>query len=408
MHTAEGAAPPRSARHATAYVVTHYLLMYLGYYGLISTLVVTLKAASFTDARVAVLVMVFALTNKISNIPLAPLLDRIPAAYSVLIGCLVASGGFVGLRFASGMVATVVALGVAGIGISVNALASKQLAAAASDRIENQSQLFSLISIGVNVAAAVAAPLALLFVDRGQHGWVLLAVALLYGVAGVATFLNRRIVPVAASASKRAFSVRTYTALARTPGVREFLLVNMFYWFLYGQLFNVLAVYVSQDLHEADRLGWLYTANAALVVVAQLAVTRMAGAWSRGSQLNTVVASYSVFAVGFAVAWAMPGYWGAVAFVVVFTTAEMLYVPAGDVVIVRLIPQGDRAVGYSVFAVSTAIGEALGAGAGVWTYRWFAEDGVFWLLAAVLAVVFTIVTHLLRRSSAGLRAAAAG
>lgn len=395
----------RDARRATTYVVSHYLLSYLGYYGLLSTLVVALTVASFNAGQTAALVMVFALTNKVANIPMAPWLDRIPAAHSVLLGCGMAGAGFVGLRFATGMPMTVMSLGFAGIGISINALASKQLAAAASDRIKNRSQLFSLISIGVNIAAAVAAPLALLFVERRQHGQVLLAVAAVYCIAGVVTFANRATVRMG-NHTTRAWSLGVYRTVLREPGMRAFLLINMFYWLMYGQLYNVLAVYVSKTLNAPTSLGWLYTLNALLVVGLQLVVTRLADRWTKGRQLITVVMSYALFAVSFIAVCLLPGYGGAVVFVILFTVAEMMFVPSGNVLIVRLIRQQNRAVGYSLFAISTALGEALGGGAGVASYQWLTDHGYgneFWLATAGLAVAFSLITQRLHRSSAGLR-----
>ncbi|WP_405164119.1 MFS transporter [Nocardia sp. NBC_01499] len=396
-------ADPRYAGRATRFIVTHYLLSYLGYYGLLSTLAVALSAASFNAGQIATLVMVFALTNKIANIPLAPWLDRMPTALAVLVGCVMAGAGFVSLRFATGMPMTVLSLGFAGVGISINALALKQLAAAASDRIENRSRLFALVSISINIAAAVAAPLALFFVDRGHHGDVLLAVAALYCLAGLVTFANRAAVPMGERAT-RAWSIGVYLAVLREPGLRAFFAINTFYWFMYGQLFNVLALYVTDTLNAPGVLGPLYTVNALMVVVLQLGVTRLTGRWTKGRQLNAVMLANVVFVFAFLSAFLLPGISSAIVFVVLFTTAEMIYMPSGDVLIVGLIRQQNRAVGYSIFAISTALGEALGGGAGVAAYRWLADHGhgqQFWLAAAILAVAFYAITQWLRRTAAG-------
>lgn len=391
----------------SGYVVTHYLLTYLGYYGLMSTLVVTLSAAAFEGHEIALLVMVFAFTNKVANIPLAPWLERVPAASSVLLGCVMAAAGFVCLRFADGMALTATSLALAGVGISINALASKQLAAAASDLTENRARLFSLVAIAVNIAAAVAAPLALLFVEREQQGYVLWATAAVYATAGVVTFLNRAVLPVA-PLEAGASSLRAFPAVLRLPGLRAFLVINFFYWMLYGQLFNVLAVYVSGTLDSPGELGWLFTLNALLVVCLQLGVTRLAERWTKGRRLVTIVLAYGVFVVSFMTPYLLPGYVGAVIFVMLFTLGEMMFVPSADVVFVTLIGQRSRAVGYSLFAISTALGEAIGGGAGVATYRWLSDHGhgqEFWLMAAGLALAFTLLTYKLRGCSNALRPA---
>lgn len=99
------------------------------------------------------------------------------------------------------MLTTVLALGFAGVGISINALGVKTLGAAISDRLENRSRLFALISVSINISAATAAPIALFFVERKLHEDVLLAVAALYVLAGAVTFANRAKFPAASASS---------------------------------------------------------------------------------------------------------------------------------------------------------------------------------------------------------------
>lgn len=400
-HGPRTAVPERPGRAANP-IVLHYFLTNLGYFGLMSTLVVALNAAGFPAGRIAVLVMVFTLTNKIAKIPLAPWLDRISATGSVLLGCLMAAAGFAALGYVTGLPLTAVCLALAGTGISVNALASKQLAAAASDRTGARARVFSLINIGINVAAAVAAPVALYFADRHRHGLVLLAIAVVYCVAGAATYVNYSRLGVERHSAPIS-SWRSYLDTLRMPGLGPFLLVNLFGWFLYGQLFNVLALHVSRTLASPQKLGWLYTLNALLVVVLQLSVTRLAGRFGRGQHANTVVLAYATFVLAFLSAYLLPGYGGAVVFVVVFTVAEMMFIPSVDVVLLDLIGAQNRAVGYSVLSISTAIGEASGGGAGVASYRWFVDHRhgpLFWLVGAGLAVGFVLVTHWLKPAMA--------
>jgi MFS family permease len=367
--------------------------------------VVALSAAGFDAGRIAILVVVFTLTNKVAKIPLAPWLDRFSPAASVLLGCAMAAAGFAGLHLAGlhlagSLPATAACLSLAGVGIAVNALASKQLAAAASDQAAVRARVFSLINVGINIASAVAAPVALFFAARHQHGVVLLAIAAFYTVAGVATYLNfsrlrleRHTAPVT--------SWRAYTHMLRLPGLGAFLLVNLFGWFLYGQLFNTLALYVSKTLAAPGMLGWLYTLNALMVVFLQLGLTRVTVRLSGGRTIVTVAVGYVTFGAAFLAPFLLPGYGGAVVFVVVFTLAEMMFVPNMDVLLLDLIGQRNRAVGYSILSISTALGEATGGGAGVAGYRWLADHGysnAFWLIAALLAVVFTLTTHGLRRT----------
>jgi MFS family permease len=219
------------ARRSVRYIVAHYFMTNLGYFGLLSTLVVTLNEASFDASQIAMLVMVFTLTTKVAKIPLAPWLDRMPAAKSVLIGCIMASAGFVLLYVAKGVSLTACALALSGTGISINALASKQLAASASDMVGNRAKLFSIINIGINIASAVAAPFALALVEHGAHGYVLLGIAVTYSAAGIVTFLNFSKLGMKHPDGGTA-SFRSYFNLLRLPGLGPFLLINFFGWLL--------------------------------------------------------------------------------------------------------------------------------------------------------------------------------
>lgn len=391
---------------ATRSITLHYFMTNMGLFGLLSTLAVSLTAAGFSGGQTGFLILVFTIANKVSKVPLARWLDRISAPLSVLLGCVIAAAGFTGLRIAGGLAATAATLALAGLGISVNALASKQLAADASDRSGNRARLFSLINITVNVASAAAAPVALFFVQRHEHGYVLTGVSVIYCLAGVTTFLNYRRLRLDSRVLAPESSVRGYLAILRLPGMRSFMLINLLGWSCYGQLFNALALHVSSAPGATDRLGWLYTINALLVVVAQLGVTRVTEKLSKGRQIVTTVAAYATFALAFATIYLVPGYPGAVAGVVLFTVGEMMFVPTMDVLLLRLLGKESRALGYGVFSIGNAVGEAIGGGGGVAVYRWLGDGGHgpdFWLIAAALALVSAVLTQRLHVTSPGLR-----
>lgn len=396
------------ARRGARYIVGHYFMTNLGYFGLLSTLVVMLSAASFDAAQIAMLVMVFTLTTKVAKIPLAPWLDKMPLTHSVLIGCGMATLGFTALYMAQGLYVTACALALAGTGISINALASKQLGAAASDVLESRARLFAIINVGINVASAIAAPLALSLAEHGMHRSIPCVIAVIYGVAGLTTALNFSRLGLKPAVGGAA-SLRAYVDMLQRPGLRSFLMINFFGWLLYGQLFNSLALYVSETLAAPGKLGWLYTLNAVLVIGLQLTVTHLTGRWTKGHQLSTVFLSYATFTIAFVVLALVPGYGGAIVFVVFFTLAEMMFVPSVDVLLLGLIGKENRAVGYSVLSISTAAGESVGGGIGLAAYRWMANHGSgeeFWLGLAGLSLVFVAATWLLQRSSSGLRSPA--
>jgi DHA1 family multidrug resistance protein-like MFS transporter len=166
---------------------------------------------------------------------------------------------------------------------------------------------------------------------------------------------------------------------------------------------------VSSTLESPDKLGWLYTLNALLIVVAQLGVTRLAAWWTKDRQVSAAVAAYTTFTLSFITIYLVPGYLGAVLAVVVFTLAEMMFVPTMDVLLLRLLGQESRAIGYGIFSISNAVGEGVGGGVGVAVYRWLSDGGdggKFWLIAAALGLASAVITNRLRVTSAGLRSLA--
>jgi predicted MFS family arabinose efflux permease len=403
------AAMSAPGRNGIVYIVGHYLVTSFGYFGMLATLVVILNSAMFGTADIAVLVATFGITNRVAKIPLAPWLDRMPAAHSVLLGCTLAACGFGGLYLASGLAYTAAALVVAGTGIAINGLATKQLAAAASDLAAQPARVFSMINIAVNVSSAIAAPAALLLLDHRRHEYVTLLIGAIYLAAGAITWLNFSSMPVEPR-GLAPLSLRTYLDVLRAPGLRGFLLINAFGWFLYGQLFNVMALHVSGTLGLASQLGWLYTLNALLVVALQMGVTSLSNRLSKGNPLGALSGSYAIYLLAFVAAWAIRGYAGMVAMVILFTVAEMVFIPTIDVMLLKLVEKNNRAIGYSLLAISIATGESLGAACGMTAYRHFAALGhseLLWLAVAGMALLFIAATSVISKLSGGLAAQAA-
>lgn len=396
------------AKTGMAYIVGHYFMTSVGYFGLLSTLVVILSASSFDAAQIALLIATFSIANRAAKIPLAPWLDKIPTTYSVLAGCWLAALGFACLGLAANTALMAVALMVAGTGVAINSLAIKQLAAAASDLAGNRAKVFGIINVAVNVSSAIAAPLALMLVEHGMRQYVAPIIALIYFSAGTITFLNFSKIQTAPGTVAKP-SLRSYLEMLKVPGLPGFMLINAMGWFLYGQLFNTVALHVSKTLGSPVKLGWLYSLNAVLVVCFQLAVTSFSERACRGNPMLTILLSYAVYMMAFVSAYLVPGYPGMVVLVTLFTFAEMMFIPSVDVLLLGLIGKHNRAVAYSILAVSIAIGESLGGGAGVAAYRWLslkgATDGL-WLAIGALALAFIAIAKIIERSSSGLRSLA--
>jgi MFS family permease len=373
-------------------ISVHYFLTSCAYFGLMSSLVVILQAGA-SAASVGAFVGLFLFASKIAKIPLAPLLDRFPPGVTAACGCMLASVAFLLLARAQSGMAIMATLFIAATGISINALSAKQLAAAAADQIGNRGKLFSLVNVVVNCSSALAAPVALFFVGQHQHQGVLNGVALVYLLAASLAYVNFN-APAPSRVEQHGSPLGRYLEIFLLTGMPGFLLMNLFGWFLYGQLFNAFALYVSSALNIPVSLGALYSLNAVLVIVLQLPVTHWVQKAFKGTRY-VHAAAYLIFAVAFCIPPGMPGLAGAILFIVLFTAAEMLFMPNVDVRMLELVGDRSRAIAYGLLSLSSAAGEALGSASGISMYQLFAQGGYrhgYWIAMTVLAFVFTAVT----------------
>lgn len=384
--TVRTGSPPRPA-----VAVLHYALTGVGYFGLMAVLVVALRRQGLHAGEIAVCAAVFSISSKVAKIPLAVVLDRLSAPAALLLGCAVAGLSLAVLPSAAGLPVTAATLAVTGLGASMNALASKQLAARASDAAASRATVFAVINVAVNVASAVAAPLALLVLDGGRLQLLFALLGAAYLLAGLVTYglLRGADWP---PPSRQGWGV--YQDVLRTPRLPQLLLVNASGWFLYAQLFNALPLYLTESLGAGAELGLLFTTNALLIVLLQVPVGRFLERVTGGVPHVMLVVSTALFAVAFLLGGLGSGLAPVVALVVVFSLAEMAFVPTVDVALLETIQSRHRAAGYSVLSVATALGEAGGAAAGLTVFAWLharGSDRVFWFVVCGAAVLATLL-----------------
>lgn len=174
---------------------------------------------------------------------------------------------------------------------------------------------------------------------------------------------------------------------------RPFLLLclaHSTYLLAYNQLYLALPEEVVRVTGSQSALGWLFALSSLLVVLAQLPVTRRAGALA--DHRTTLCLGLLCVAAGFAVValaaplhlTGAPGLLPAAGYVLLLATGQMLTVPAARALVTRLVDE--RRLGLAMGAMSSlsglvvlggsaATGALLGSGASPQT--------VWWVLAAV-------------------------
>jgi MFS family permease len=366
-------------RRAVA-VTAHYTTFSAGYFGIMSVLVLSSSRAGVPAHTIAIGMVVLTVAAKVGKIPLSFVLDRIPANLSILVGCLAAGAATIAIPHVEGF-ALLSVLAALGIAISVNGLASKQAAADASDALRSRETLFAVVNVGVNVASAITAPLALLILDEGGRVTTFTCLGALYATAGVVGGSILR-APGPRAVRPRGFFA-AYGSVLRTPQVATLLLINAFGWFFYAQLFGSLPIVVSQQ-HDAAVLGVLIAINAATIITLQVPVSAVLRRALGDRPDRWIATGIVLFAASFAVAASWPTLPGLIIMVVLFSLGEASFVPAVDVELVRLVDPTLRATGFAVVSSSTAVGESLGSAIGITVATAFADSAPGWGLWAAL------------------------
>jgi len=165
-----------------------------------------------------------------------------------------------------------------------------------------------------------------------------------------------------------------------------FMLMGLVVWLVYFQMNTTLAVFLH-DVHgiEPEGFGLLLSLNAIMVVLLQFAVTRWLRERNYPSML-VLAAGTLLYAVGFS----MFGYVATVAMfvlaMVIITIGEMLVVPTGQAVAVRLAPEDMRGRYMAVLG----FGFAIASGSGTWLAGQISKYMGFewvWLLAGIVGTL---------------------
>lgn len=370
------------------YAFTHALLSNFAYFSIVATLVLALKSHGVAPEAIAFSAIGFTWAYRGGRVVLAPLLDRSSISVTLVTGCLCAAVSLVVAATATGPSVVVAAVMGFGIGMSVNALATKQLVARVSDTLVERERVFSIYNVVVNAAATLAPLLAILLLETGGTRALWLLLAVFYAAIGLAAggVFRRDARPASATA------VPAYRRLLGIAQVRRLLVLNAFGWFFCGLLVSVIPLYASALSDGSGAFKWLLVLNAALIVLLQVPFTLLLERSPTMIRSRVIPLSLTVFAAAFLVLAAWGTQSGLVLFVIVFTTAEMLFLPSLESQFAGAVPGDARASAYSLLALSCAAGESAGAFLAITGYTALGQGAsvaALWLGFVVLAVAFS-------------------
>ncbi|MEW2490787.1 MFS transporter [Streptomyces sp. NPDC048411] len=362
MNTLAPARPTAAARRSRTALLAQWTLACSAVWALLTVLPLHLTQNRHVGVgAAAALVTEAALSLRLMRIVAGPALARLSPAAAIRCALLLGGASFVGLALCDGHpVALAVVLPLIGLGFGMNALALKLIATAAPPT--EHATGFAAQAVAVNVGMALG-PLAGVAV---YHAYGVTAFFLAAALAhAAALFLVLAVRSPGADEAGTTMPLRTLLpVLVRDRGLRVPLALTAAGFVLYTQLFATLPLYVSDGLGRTGLLGTVFLANGALIVVLQMPLMMLVKRW-RLSPVPVSLAGFGCFAAAFGclgagrdVVWLFIG-------VVLATFAEMLLMPSLDVLIGSAGPPDRRVAYFSLAALATALGEAVGSFTGV-------------------------------------------
>lgn len=392
-------------RRLVVQVSTDYVFSHLGYFTVMPVLPILL-AAQFADHGaqwVGIALFTLAAAVRGGSLVVSRAIHRTPVRRTVVLGLLLAAAGF-GLsgRFES-PAPVLAALAVAGLGISVNALAMRAYVAVATDDVARRNGVYSAIQIAVNISASVGPVLANLLLAT-HRSTVLLVVSACYVVAaGSMALMIPAGVRLDRGAQRPAPILRLFAALG-SDAFRSIAVAVVGGSFLYAQFFSAFALFINLASEDSLVRAGCFTLNAVLVVALQVPVSRWIGARLAAGEppLRWLLVGVVGFGCSFAIV-ALGGttVWSAYLSIAVLSAAETVFTPLVSTAFMEAGAGRPPIEVLNLRQIASTIGESSGAfvGGAVFLVAVRADhDALFWWALALVAALTVALTAMTART----------
>ncbi|MFE5942995.1 MFS transporter [Streptomyces sp. NPDC056480] len=360
-------APSRSraaeGRAAHRAVLAQWTLACCAVWALLTVLPLHLTQTRHLSAgTVAALVTEGVVCLRLMRVLAGQALGRLRPATAIRLALGLGAAAFAVLAAAGGHpVALAALLPVVGLAFGMNAMALKLIAAAAP--AAGRTRGFAAQAVAVNIGMALG-PLAGVAVQQrfGMAAFCLAAAGANLVALGPVLAVRP---PEGADRKPAGVPLRAQLSLlGRDRGPRVPLALIALGFVLYTQLFATLPLHASTILGSDGSLGTVFLVNGLLIIVLQLPLVLLTD--RLGLSPGTLcLLGFGCFAAAFA---CLGAGWGAVGLftgVVCVTFGEMFLMPSLDVLVGASGPSDRHAVYFSLAALATGLGEALGSFVGV-------------------------------------------
>jgi MFS family permease len=388
-------------------LLAQYLFTQFAFYGLLPFLpILLIDTYGLSAGSAGTLLLVFASLVRGGSVVVGQLLENLPQKRTAIASLFATGGGLTILALVDELWMVVTALALAGLGISVGGVVVRALLAQQSSGRTALAKAFASIGVLTNIAAGVAPLLT---------GWLAEALQprVLFLVSGVAYFLAGLVLfavpgapapPVKGPRDWTPMRLRSYLDLLRLPAFRRLMYASTGFWFLYGQFYAALPVYMELVGRSTAQLGAVYLAESATIVALQFIVTR--AILSRmGDQSSLGLYALCIGSLFFGVSFAIvplahPIPLAVYAAAVVFAFGVMIGPPFLDASVSDLAMSTHQITAFNARKISWGVGEGIAALVGVSVQIAIFEtlgSGAYWYMVVAIAMCVATGIGLLAR-----------
>ncbi|MCC6904792.1 MAG: MFS transporter [Anaerolineae bacterium] len=338
-------------------------------------------------AQAGILLGMFSIASAVGNMIGGALTDRFGRRSIALFGLIMSAMSALAFGFADRIEYFYVLVLVVGVLADVGHPAQQAMVADLLPE-EQHAEGFGIMRVVMNLAWVIGPSIGGLLVAR-SFLIVFIADALLSSITALIVYLYIRETHQAPSSEgTRVESIlRTlagYGTVTRDRLYMAFLLITLLMTLVYGQMYNMLSVYL-RDVHglAAQGYGLLMSLNAMTVVLTQFSVTRQT---NRRPPLVMMALGALLYALGFGMYGVVTGFALFLLAMLIITLGEMVVVPVGQAIVTRFSPQDMRGRYLAMYGLTWTLSSAVGPGAAGYIMDTY-NPALLWIIGAGICVI---------------------
>ncbi|WP_433607154.1 MFS transporter [Dactylosporangium sp. CA-139114] len=342
----------------------------------------------------------------VSSVLVNRYLSRLRYNTALGLSMLLAAAGFGVLPYLHDAAALILALLVAGLGISAHTVLTPLLAADIIADDAGRNRMYSMFQIAGNAAAAVGPFLAAALYVSTDARPLLTLVGGAYLVAGLILYLGLpgRMHP-APTSGRWPISRGAFATAVRDPNSRRVVAITVIGMFVYAQFYSAFALFVAYVIESPALRSVLLALPAVAIVFVQAAVTGVSNRLLRAGRSPFLLLGVGSLLFGAAMLLlgaGLPLLVASFASVAVFAVAEMVFQPMLSTAFAAL-PMDSRLEAFGIRQLSWTIGSGAGSFVGGAVYLMCHHnhaDHVYWLVLGAATLAGTALLMLGARRTA--------